>query len=1142
MTKVYRLFQDRDLQDWEDRGEPYGPSVIEDIENPDGDLSKKAPTSIPSPFARIDLTRSAFKYIVDKNDFTGNTIYHQLVSDCLDVAQLFFNIDTLGDRAQIKVWDKNIDLQNLIESNNPKHQLLGETLDLFLKQDAKSNNFDSLNKMYFLLYDNKIVGGTSPISLFFTSANDLSFVKVNFGNDITFDKNLCPLYERDAEFQKYIYTFFYAHPELFTKMKNIADYLEQSLKQLDHYNNKLYKEIKTIEDTKTQDLLEILNDEAIYKALDTGSANDNVMILNFPLKKKKIGNRSDIIEQNSQFLINSSKPVTLPPLVLQNKFSEPLIYTDTNVQWNSSWEVPYYNETPIIERTLPNQLDRYPYVTVSDFLQPYLIKIPFTLNSKKYFNGNTKYESGDKNSSYLLPLTASFFDYFSAEDLKNNPNMIEMKVYANSVVVNLRIPIKGNQNIKHITFSRTYQNSGIAGNIPDLLNNKGFIMDNKVSLAIHPFEKMNENNAHYRVMFLDKNRKETLHYKYNLSFYSNNSKQPVVSNKKSRTNKENNVIGTDFYLIESNFDYINLEQNNANGIIIPLLNNKKGTKKLKFAVDFGTTNTHIEYKVEDIGPIPFEISNEDIQYETLHTNFKDSNTINDNLNDALEDINEYLRHEFHPSIIGGNSEFKFPIRTVTGESGTLDYNTTPDALADINIPFDYEKYASKRNTVVTPNLKWSDFDKEKSNNKDRVKCFIETIVLLIRAKVLASGGNLESTEVVWFYPSSMEQLKIESLEKIWDTFYKKYINSGKTKKISESIAPFYFYKKHRNVLDADKPVVSIDIGGGTSDIVVFSKNDPILISSSRYAANSIFGDGYGGSSEINGFIIKYKDIINDLISKNNLDEIQRAFNQISKTNKSEDIIAFYFSLANNAEVKRKKIPLIFDEKLAEDNDLKIVFIVFFSSIIYHLAKLMHSKNLSYPENILFSGTGSKVILITSGSDNLEKLNKMTTLIFEKVYNTTITREIELKIESEPKEVTCKGGLEIDTDIKDFESIKEILIGDEKGTTNKEAKLLYKDLSSKNELLESIKKENENFIDLLFDLNNDLNFKNYFGINSNDFETYKKLLKQDIMKFLKSGISQKEKANSDDIDESLFFYPLVGALNNLAYKIANKQKE
>ena len=40
-------------------------------------------------------------------------------------------------------------------------------------------------------------------------------------------------------------------------------------------------------------------------------------------------------------------------------------------------------------------------------------------------------------------------------------------------------------------------------------------------------------------------------------------------------------------------------------------------KKFKFAVDFGTTNTHIEYKVDTGAACPFNITESDIQTATL---------------------------------------------------------------------------------------------------------------------------------------------------------------------------------------------------------------------------------------------------------------------------------------------------------------------------------------------------------------------------------------------------------------------------------------------------------------------------------------------------------------------------------------------
>ena len=64
-------------------------------------------TSIPSPFARIELVKEAFAKVtpttivgmsVDrvKESIYGKTIYHKMVSDTLDVAQLFFFISQYG--------------------------------------------------------------------------------------------------------------------------------------------------------------------------------------------------------------------------------------------------------------------------------------------------------------------------------------------------------------------------------------------------------------------------------------------------------------------------------------------------------------------------------------------------------------------------------------------------------------------------------------------------------------------------------------------------------------------------------------------------------------------------------------------------------------------------------------------------------------------------------------------------------------------------------------------------------------------------------------------------------------------------------------------------------------------------------------
>ena len=121
--KVFTFVEGKKVQDWAELDNPYQPTKIGEINNPDGDLSKEDPSSIPTPFARIDLVREAFQYVANSPSLEGKTVYHRLVSHAFDLAELFFNIDALGSEVKIDVWDKEEDLEQLIVSSNAKHRL-----------------------------------------------------------------------------------------------------------------------------------------------------------------------------------------------------------------------------------------------------------------------------------------------------------------------------------------------------------------------------------------------------------------------------------------------------------------------------------------------------------------------------------------------------------------------------------------------------------------------------------------------------------------------------------------------------------------------------------------------------------------------------------------------------------------------------------------------------------------------------------------------------------------------------------------------------------------------------------------------------------------------------------------------------------
>ena len=141
--------------------EPYQDDDIARIKDPDGGLSRNPRTAIPSPFAQLDLVKNAFAQLANPN-LRGAAMNERLVSNALDVMQLLFDFENHKDYLRIVRWNRDEQLELL--KNNPSHRLYGETLGLFLSTDMVYN-FDQLHDWYILMYDNQVLGGTSPASL-----------------------------------------------------------------------------------------------------------------------------------------------------------------------------------------------------------------------------------------------------------------------------------------------------------------------------------------------------------------------------------------------------------------------------------------------------------------------------------------------------------------------------------------------------------------------------------------------------------------------------------------------------------------------------------------------------------------------------------------------------------------------------------------------------------------------------------------------------------------------------------------------------------------------------------------------------------------------------------------------------------------
>ena len=722
-------------------------------------------------------------------------------------------------------------------------------------------------------------------------------------------------------------------PDFQKRFKEVDAYLEISLKLLSKESPALYN--KHIRTENGDDLLKDDYYISKYDELTTGKDNDFLEVLGkFPLRKKRIV-LSDI-EHISGFVIKTTRykalyPKLPIPLALQHNFRKAIPYTQGN--WNPDTTVlPYYAEDWRKNiRRLPGQSTNYPWLTISDFLEPYLVRVNYPINTDAYLTGALM--DMPENKGYLLPLKKDFFDFFGFDDLeKGNVKLTMQGQGGGGVKVSLQIPIESrNGQQEYISFDRTYIPAN-ANDLPtpNLINNEGFIIEEKFTINIYPLARSGEFklNADYRIQLIEqKTNNEDI--KIDFVDFANNSPVEIESEKyRSPRNGDRNDISK-YFVLKKEFDYLSVQfknpKENINAVLVPKWYRYNGRgKHFSFAIDFGTSNTHIEFKTPDSASKRFSIDKPQVGTLVNPAYYNES---------KISDIDLFIpfKYEFLPLYIGNNSSEGFPLRTVIVSPANIDVNKPTYTLGDYNIPFYYEQEPSpSTNDQPFTNLKWANDD---IATKKRVTAFFEELIMMIRNKVIFEGGNLNETKIYWFYPSSMQKGRIKNLKGIWDTLFKLHITDKQENNplpVSESIAPFYHYKEERpNLLASEKPALSIDIGGGTTDVVVYEKNSPILLTSFRFAGNAIYGDGFRNSAAgANGFVTKYSNRIGALLESNNLSMLLECHKIALANKKSEEIVSLWFALEKNKAVKNKN-DLSFNKILADDDDLKIVFVFFY---------------------------------------------------------------------------------------------------------------------------------------------------------------------------------------------------------------------
>lgn len=478
--KVYRIYKGGSdtLVGWHGTTTtPYDTQTIASIVDPNGAVATRDITSIPSPFARIDLVKTAFaevnrEYERIKKQPNGNpaqaldgqTIYNKMVSDALDVGEIFFNLDKFQDKVEVIVWNP-ANLANLLMNGTSEGQkCYADALQTYWAADAQTYNFARVQNIYILNYKQgpapmNIIGATSPATLFFCTANNLSYVKdIQFGTDIPFDTIYQPLYKRDRKYIEFLWWLKKSNPSFATDYPEVDQYLTHTFETLQ-------------DQTFKQTLLSLTAapPDGLAQTIVTTDAQSNMVeVLGQYIYHKVLQPVT-----NSDFNIKSSKQPNSNYLVLPTEAGNTYAaWRYTTDKWGTEAHAPYYDNTPIENRRLPYDNTPQPYLTVSDFLEDTIITSPCELDTALFFDGNDDHGRGvytDNGKCYLLPIKPLFFEFFSTDELKQ---MMQLKRgISGSVEVELSIPTARGT----VTFARSYYAADA-----NLDRNEGHIVDNEI--------------------------------------------------------------------------------------------------------------------------------------------------------------------------------------------------------------------------------------------------------------------------------------------------------------------------------------------------------------------------------------------------------------------------------------------------------------------------------------------------------------------------------------------------------------------------------------------------------------------------------------------------------------------------------------
>lgn len=1159
---------------WVDfQSNPYNNETIEKIVDNMGKIEVPV-TSIPSPFAQLHLFETAFEFInkeytTSKNPavFTGKTTYHKYISQCLDIYEILFSYETLKLKGiiDVSVWEVD-ELKRLTQEPNLGRKSVAETLQIFISNYNKDTRFrdsgitGAFNKFMLIYYKNKIIAGTSPYTGFFTIGDELPRGFKSSFNNREFFSNYEPLHRRSRDFQEFMNIYFSTNGKITQSFKAVAEYIE------------LNQEF--IVDAGLKDLLgnlarggDLHQYSSKYKILDINDVEVELLGGHAPFLCEPF-NAEDESEEasSSDYVIITRKTLKKKPLALREGNNKP--------RWNYI-KGPFPHELAIKAvnnvsgRVLPGTVVKYPWIHRNDLLSPHLIELGYAVNHGRFWM-----PEGEINN-IVLPITDTYFDFFTIEDLKEQLTVTKLKTGAIEVV--LDIPIQADNNRGKIKFERTYDYVPIS-----TIDNEdyGAIISSSLGMGIYPFFKVAENkyNDRYKVIAYQQEGEEI-----NIAFLrenlaeSNSSKIPSSVHFRTRP-EENYGCITAYHEITSinrnsngslefneskdiTFEIITISIDNKDlgtklsGIVLPLFGEpiQLANEESSIAFDVGTSNSHVAYKaggkVETLNNFTGTEASISPHLVMLNAPVQKENQVQRDLN-VVNPIYKIAQDiEFMPGIIGTQSNYNFPIPTLINIDN--DTNTEKlvnvNILSNVNIPFEIKNLRGDYDNLYS-NIKWGVANESSESAKNKLQAFVEQLVWMGRNKILSEGKNPEKTNVIWFAPLSMGNTQQSVFSGIWEVVYKTYFSKNADvnllEQITESWAPFASHDL--GGFGSGEYFMNIDIGGGTSDLLIFNNKTPILSTSFQFAGNDLFKSLNKSNEFDNGFVTKYEQI---MLKSFEDDTTKVHFVKNLKNSKglsSTDLISFFFGFP------------VFAEKLKRDEDFKLLFLMHNTAIFFHSFQVLKMSGITaLPDHVGLSGNGARLMEITNGLSDLSRLGgskDLMNLIVKRIFELEQAPTINLVILKNPKEATALGGILGFKDITRGDSKNAdrknymISLGTDNDLMNPEEarKMEYKNfLASENNDIENVSKNVLSFFNFFFDvLWYEADFIANFGISGSYNREKLKTYFTDttnIRNSIREVINNKIKSQTSmQLEETMFFYPIKAFLYAFSRIIASNK--